>query len=161
MMYSSGFRNSVLKKVLPPSTMSISSISKETGVSDQTIRNWIQKVKNGSLDSTSAELSTSQRNSAEKLNLVLKARTLKGDELGKWLRGNGIHSETLKLWEHGIRDIMTNKEKQYKAELKASKHQIKQLEKELLRKEKALAEVAALLTLKKKADAIWGASEDE
>ncbi len=35
MMYSSGFRNSVLKKVLPPSTMSISSISKETGVSGQ------------------------------------------------------------------------------------------------------------------------------
>lgn len=34
------------------------------------------------------------------------------------------------------------------------------LERELARKEKALAETAALLVLRKKAQAIWGESED-
>ena len=38
---------------------------------------------------------------------------------------------------------------------------IKELERELRRKDKALAETAALLVLKKKAQAIWGDREDE
>ena len=91
MKYSTGFKNSVLKKVLPPSNMSICSVSKETGIADQTIRNWIQKVKAGTVESSSGELSTLDRNSLEKLNLLLKSRSLKDEELGKWLRENGIH----------------------------------------------------------------------
>lgn len=161
MMYSKGFRNSILKKVLPPSNKSIYEVSKEMGIADQTIRNWLQKAKDGTLESTSGEISTLQRNSLEKLNLLLKSRSLKEEELGKWLRENGIHSETLKLWEQEVKEMMTDKEKRYKEELKESKQKIKELEKELLRKEKALAEVAALLTLKKKADAIWGVKEEE
>lgn len=161
MKYSTGFKNSVLKKVLPPSTLSIYSVSKETGVADQTIRNWLQKVKDGNLDSVSGELSTDHRNATEKLSLLLKSKSLKDDELGKWLRENGIHSETLKLWEQEVKEMMTDKERRYKEELKEAKRKNKELEKELLRKEKALAEVAALLTLKKKADAIWGVKEEE
>lgn len=161
MMYSIGFRNNVIKKILPPLNMSVSAVSKEMGIADQTIRNWLQKAKTGTLSTTSGELSTLQRNSLEKLNLLLKSRSLKDEELGKWLRENGIHSETLKLWEQEVKEMMTDKEKRYKEELKEIKQRNKELEKELHRKEKALAEVAALLTLKKKADAIWGVKEEE
>ena len=161
MKYNIGFRNSVLKKVLPPSNNTINSVSKETGVCDQTIRNWIQKVKDGNLESASGELSTLHRNSLEKVNLLFKSKSLKDEELGKWLRENGIHSETLKLWEQEVKEMMTEKEKRYKEELKEARRRNKELEKELLRKEKALAEVAALLTLKKKADALWGVKEEE
>lgn len=160
MKYSQGFRESVLKKILPPSNMSINALSKELGIADQTIRNWKQKVKDGKMYSDSDEVSTAHRNPVEKFNLLLKSRTLKEEELGQWLRENGIHSETLKLWEQEVKEMMTEKEKQYKQELQTSKLKIKELEKELLRKEKALAEVAALLTLKKKAEAIWGVKED-
>ena len=38
---------------------------------------------------------------------------------------------------------------------------IRELEKELRRKDKALAETAALLVLKKKANAIWGDEDDD
>jgi hypothetical protein len=44
---------------------------------------------------------------------------------------------------------------------KEDKRRIKQLEKELQRKEKALAEAAALLVLRKKVQAIWGEQEDD
>ena len=45
---------------------------------------------------------------------------------------------------------------------KAKTKEVKQLEKELTRKEKALAEAAALLVLRKKMNAIWGTeNEDE
>ena len=48
-----------------------------------------------------------------------------------------------------------------KSELKLLKHKIKQLTQELNRKDKALAETAALLVLKKKANLIWGEDEED
>ena len=52
-------------------------------------------------------------------------------------------------------------EKAFSIEAKKDKKQINQLEKELRRKDKALAETAALLVLRKKANAIWGEDEDD
>ena len=43
----------------------------------------------------------------------------------------------------------------------ADKKKIKELERDLSRKEKALAETTALLVLKKKADLIWGSGEEQ
>lgn len=44
---------------------------------------------------------------------------------------------------------------------KAAQRELRRLKKELQRKESALAETAALLVLRKKAEAIWGSSQDE
>ena len=72
----------------------------------------------------------------------------------------GIYAHHLDEWRD---DFMTSKKDdlsiKHKSELKLLKNQIKQLTQELNRKEKALAETAALLVLKKKANLIWG--EDE
>ena len=46
-------------------------------------------------------------------------------------------------------------------ELRVERKEKEKLEKELARKEKALAEAAALLVLRKKADAIWGTDEED
>ncbi len=54
--------------------------------------------------------------------------------------------------------IKTRRERE---EEKAAKKRIKQLERELRRKDAALAETAALLVLRKKAEALWGKDEDE
>lgn len=53
------------------------------------------------------------------------------------------------------------KSRQERDEEKAVKKRIKQLERELQRKNAALAETAALLVLRKKAEALWGKDEDE
>ena len=45
MKYSTGFKNNVLKKVLPPENRSISEVCKETGVCDQTLSNWLKQLK--------------------------------------------------------------------------------------------------------------------
>ncbi|NHC18899.1 MULTISPECIES: transposase [Bacillaceae] len=55
----------------------------------------------------------------------------------------------------------SNQKKQLNQELKEEKKRAKSLEKDLRKKEKALAEAAALLLLRKKAQAIWGDQEDE
>lgn len=159
--YSTGFRNSILRKVLPPESRSIAQVSREEGVSYQTIRNWLDKAKDGTLDEAAGELSPESRNISEKMSLILESRSIPKDEIGSWLRKNGLHSEHLPLWEQELRDSMTDREKATQEQNKQLKLQNKKLEKELLRKEKALAEMAALLTLKKKVDSLLGGNEDD
>lgn len=159
--YSTGFRNRVIKQVLPPENKSISTVCKETGVSYQTIRNWLKLVKNDKLNSSDGEISPDTRNSSEKMTLLLEGRSIEEEKLGEWLRSNGLHTEHLSLWEQELRDNIADKNTKDKETIKELKKKTKQLEKELLRKEKALAEMAALLVLKKKADDLWGDNEDD
>ena len=159
--YSTGFRNRVIKQILPPENKSISEVCRETGVSDQTIRNWLKMVKDDSLGESDGESSPESRNASEKMTLLLEGRTIEPDKLGEWLRKNGLHTEHLSLWEQELRDKISDKNKSEKQKYNELKKKYKVLEKELARKEKALAETAALLVLKKKADSIWGDSEDD
>jgi len=67
MKYSIGFRNGVLKKVLPPENRSVKEISQENGLSEQIIRNWIQQLKNGTLYVLTEESPPNQRCASEKM----------------------------------------------------------------------------------------------
>jgi len=80
-------------------------------------------------------------------------------EVGAYCRQHGIYSMHLKEWEN---DFMKQDmpDQKYKAENIALRKKNADLERELRRKEKALAEAAALLVLKKKADVIWGEDGD-
>lgn len=161
MKYSTGFRNNILRKVLPPENRSVLSVSKETGVSYYTIRSWMKAAKDGTLDSQDGAIAPSSRNMAEKLRLVLEGRCLKDDDLGRWLRENGLKSEHLEAMTHEIEVVVTDKDTRLRKEHEELKKKTKRLERELARKEKALAEMAALITLKKKADVIWGDGEED
>ena len=161
MKYSIGFRNGVLKKVLPPENRSVREIAEENGLSEQTIRNWMQQSKNGNLELITGKSSPNHRSSSEKMKLLLESKQVSNESIGQWLREHGLHSEHLPLWEQEMLDVVSDKSdkrKEQNAELvKENKH----LKKELARKEKALAEMAALLVLKKKADKLWGDKEDD
>lgn len=136
-------------------------MSKETGVSDQTIRNWLKVIKDDTLLKSDSEISPESRNPSEKMTLLLEGRSIEPEKLGEWLRKNGLHTEHLTLWEQELRDKISDKDKQEKRQHNELKKKYKVLEKELLRKEKALAEMAALLVLKKKVDNLWGDNEDD
>jgi len=89
----------------------------------------------------------------EKLNAILEYEKLNDEERGKYLRERGLHSIHIERWkEEIIKELKSSKLN--KKDLRDKK--IKELEKELRRKDKALAETAALLVLKKKAQDIWG-----
>lgn len=161
MKYSIGFRNGVLKKVLPPENRSIKDVAKEYGITEQTIHNWMQQLKSGRLEITSEESSPNFRSTAEKFRLVLESRSVHEDTMGQWLREHGLHSEHLPLWEQEIAQVMAEKTDKAKENMAQLAKENKRLKQELARKEKALAEMAALLILKKKADEIWGDKEDD
>jgi transposase-like protein len=162
MRYSEGFRNSVLRKVLPPESRSVYAVAKEVGVSPMTLQNWLSKVKEGKMiiDSKGAEPTPSERGPAEKLRLLLESRTLSEDQKGDWLRRHGMHTEHLSLWEQELEGIVTDKQQNLKQENSDLKKENKELKKELARSQAAMAEALALLTLKKKADRLLGLDEE-
>lgn len=162
MKYSIGFRTAVLRKVLPPESRSVYQVARESGISAITIQSWLSKLKDGTLEVSAegAEPTPSQRSAAEKFRLLLQGRLLPEEQRGEWFRQNGLHSEHLNLWEQELSQLMTDKQDELKAQNKALKKRTRELENELTRKEKALAEVVALLTLKKKLDARYGVDEE-
>jgi transposase len=161
MRYTLGFKESVLKKVLPPESKSVAEVSQETGVAAQTIYQWKRAARDGKLTDTGGELRPGDRNPGEKLRLLLEGNGLEEEQRGQWLREHGLHSEHLNVWEQELRDIVTDKDQKLRQELAETKKRLKETERELARKEKALAEMAALVALKKKANAIWGDDEED
>jgi transposase len=102
--------------------------------------------------------------SANKFAVVLETASLNEAELALYCRKKGLYAEQITTWRSACVDANANvkeHEKAFDFETKKDKKQISSLEKELRRKEKALAETAALLVLRKKANAIWGETEDE
>lgn len=148
--YSAQFRNSILKKILPPESRSVANLAAEYGITVSTIYNWKARMNNGTLQVDDGVQSNRSRKLAEKFSLLLESRGITEDQQGLWLRENGLHSEHLTVWEQEVRDFMTKGEQQAREELKVIKKELKKNQKELVRKDKALAEMAVIITLQKK-----------
>ena len=93
----------------------------------------------------------------EKIRAVVEYEGMDEQARGRYLREHGLYSVDITRWHEEMVEALNKKPK--KGDPKDQR--IKQLEAELRRKEKALAEAAALLVLKKKAQEIWGENEDE
>lgn len=92
----------------------------------------------------------------DKLRVVSDAARLNDSELGEFLRRAGIHEDDLARWrEEALGGLGGARKGQPPSK------RIRELERELRRKEKALAEAAALLVLAKKARALWGDADDD
>ena len=97
----------------------------------------------------------------EKLRVLGRASQLGDDELGAYLRTEGVHEATLRQWQEAATAALSIPSKPRGAKKSPEAKRLVELERELLRKEKALAELAALITLQKKVQAIWGAGDDD
>jgi hypothetical protein len=102
---------------------------------------------------------------SEKLEAVLefKKRQDQQEAQGEYLRSHGLHAATVEAWEKEILGALAKPQRQPKRtpEEMAKDRKIAELERDLRRKDKALAETTALLILKKKAESIWGLVDDE
>ena len=99
-----------------------------------------------------------------KLAVVIETAALNEEELAKYCRRKGLYVEQISRWrEAAIAGAQTLRplSAEERRELQQERKKTRQLEKEFRRKDKALAETAALLVLQKKAQAIWGDGEDD
>jgi len=162
MKYSEGFRASIVRKTQDGSGRSVYQVAKETGINAATIKNWITQFKNGSLGLDGSDAITpSQRSPGEKLALLLEGQTIVDDAKGEWLRKHGLHSEHLPMWEQELSSIMNDKQTDLKAENARLKKENKALQKEKKRQEKALSELAILISLKKKYPNLFEENEED
>src|SRR5690606_663905 len=157
----------MVKRMAGPERMSASALSRETGVPQSTLSRWLHAAStvagmgaDHSDDRKRTPKSSRRWTTEEKLRVVVEAATLSDAELGEFLRRQGLHEATLEEWRR-LAEAALSPGKVKRPGQSAEAKKIRSLEKELRRKEKALAELAALLALKKKADAIWGDEDDD
>jgi transposase len=161
-MYTEGFKESMVKKMTIPGGIGLSALSKESGVSPATLFRWkgtygrVEKVSKPNANRRPQDWSAE-----EKLKAVGETAKLGEEELGIYLRREGLHSSHLEQWRTDFVEGVKGNRKNPKRFVSEEKKKIKELEREIRRKDKALAEVTALLILKKKAALIWGEVEED
>ena len=156
------FKQALVRKFVL-SSLSIRQFAKQEGLPVSTLHKWkdlfwideYEAAQSKNPDLWSPE---------QKFAVVLETAALSEVELGEYCRGKGLYPEQVKYWKLScVQGNMTdkNQEKRTAAEAKADKKRIKELEKELRRKDKALAEAAAILVLRKKLNALWEEDEED
>jgi len=161
--YSPEYKESILDKLLPPSNMTVGEVSKQEGISKNTLYYWIRKAKKSGIAVPETKSTAENWSAKTKLAVVIETAPLSESELSQYCREKGLYIEQVKQWKnHCLTGF-----KQGKASQKASNQQAKidqaeinSLKKELRRKEKALAETAALLVLRKKLHAFQEESDE-
>lgn len=163
MNYSPELKEALLKRMLPPNNESITTISKEEGISEQTLRNWRDKARAEGVASPGKDALPDDWSTQDKFLIVVETASMNETELAEYARKKGLYVEQIKAWRDACMNAnggVAKEAARLSRELKESEKERKKLKKELERKEKALAETAAILVLRKKADAIWGDPEE-
>jgi transposase-like protein len=161
--YSGERKESVIQKMMPPHNTPIPELAAETGISDVTLYTWRKQARVEGIAVPADGKNPEKWSSEDKFVIVLEAASLNEAELAEYCRQKGLYVEQIAAWRNACLQANANSAAQAKAQREQSKQdrrQIKKLEQELHRKEKALAEAAALLVLQKKTQAIWGDGED-
>ena len=157
MGYSPERKEAVLKKMLPPNNLAIGELAKQEGISEATLYNWRQQARNEGRLMPDADDTPEGWSSRDKFAAVLETAVLSEAEIAEYCRQRGLFPEQLKRWRvacEQANDWHQSSARQLKETTRADRKKLKQLEKELARKEKALAEAAALLVLRKKLHAM-------
>lgn len=139
-------------------------VAQQIGIGYSTLTRWMTQVNTGKLTttiSTSASRRPEDWSAEEKWQALLDTATLTEPDLGVYCRRHGLYSHHLQQWKDAFMRKTTDETTQtLKAQNRALKDENKRLQRELHRKEKALAEAAALIILKKKAQALFETDED-
>jgi transposase-like protein len=150
----------VVAKLLPPHNLSPKDVAESEGISLPTVYKWRSEARAEGRCLPDAGSGTAESWSArDKFAAVMESASLNEHDLGEYCRKRGLHRAQLEQWRKDCQDALGRSASTRDAEEAAAKRErkrIRTLEKELKRKDAALAETAALLALRKKAAAIWG-----
>lgn len=150
----------VLEQMLPPLNRTVVEMAKETGITQVTLRTWRNGAKAEGASMPGSGKREGRWSSADKFRAVLETAPMSEAEVAEYCRAKAIQPEQLSQWRHACERANDATNTKPAVSVTAVK-QIQELQRELRRKNAALAEAAALLVLRKKADAIWGKDEAE
>ena len=159
--YSTELKESTVAKMLPPNNVSVPQLARDTGIPRDTLYGWRRQAGGQASRPATSATPMGVLSSEEKFAVVVETATLNELELGAYCRRKGLFAEQIIAWRDTCRQANAPlPSKAERAEQRAEREQIQRLNRELQRKDRALAEAAALLVLQKKVRAIWEESED-
>lgn len=161
--YSPAFKEAALQKAFNRGDLTIAQLAAQLNLNVYTLKNWMsnsRSSKNPSATSASTPSTAAlpqQWTAEQRLTALNESHGLTGEALSAWCREQGLFSHQLIEWKQAFcqpaaSDASTKADKQTLKEL-TQKNQ--RLNRELTRKDKALAEAAALLVLQKKYQALF------
>ena len=157
--YSEAFKAEMIRRMSPPGAISANELSAEVGVHHGTLSRWRREAgKVNGMKSKKTQRRPEDWPPEEKMSAVVEAGSLDGEALGSYLRRKGLHRTNLDQWRAQMVGGLNTPVRASKGTPRKSPEEkkIRSLEKELRRKDAALAETAALLVLSKKVEALWG-----
>lgn len=153
----------MVSKLLPPLNRSVVEVSQQEGIAVGTLYHWRDKARLKGNVVPGNKQTTDAWPAEARLATVIEVASLSATELNRYCREKGLYVEQVVAWRAaciaGQRSAHEQRGSE-REEIRVGKKRIRELERELHHKEKALAEVAALLVLRKKLNALWG-SDDE
>lgn len=170
MVYTDSIKARMIRRMMGPNAVSQNALAQETGIPQTTLSRWLRRTgsfhemdeKEPDPPSATAKPPASRRpedwSPEEKLQVMAEAEHIDEDQLGEFLRRKGVHREQLDEWRQTVREALNKKAHSHGI---MAARRIRELEREVRRKDKALAETAALLVLRKKAEALWGDEDDD
>ena len=141
-------------------------IAEQFNIGYSTLTRWMSAARQNKLVADPADMPAREKRpgdwtAQEKWQAIVDTAALSDQETGRYCRGKGIFQYQIEQWRQALMSQTSPlRADKLVAENRTLKQENKQLQRELQRKEKALAEAAALLILKKKAQALFGSDED-
>jgi len=146
----------------PPHRQSVAQISQELGIHQATLYNWRKSWRLQGEMVPASEKDPEGWTAADKFTVVLESAGFNATELSAYCRERGLFPEQVDRWRQTAQDANANavltmaEQRDLEKRHQQDQKEIKQLKQDLRRKEKALAEAAALLIAAKKIQAFWG-----
>lgn len=162
--FSEAFKSKMVQQMMGPNGISANALSAKCNVGQPTLSRWKREAQ-GTMGAMPKKVATPKPTAArriedwsseERLRVVAESFRLSDGELGGFLRHEGLHEETLKQWRAAALEGLVP----HRA-ARSDQKRVRELEKELKRKDRALAEAAAMLLLEKKLQGMWGAGDDD
>jgi len=155
--YSPEFKQSVVQKISTPGGPSAAQMAKKLGVHYTSVYGWVKDHAN-----TSGMKKSKEWTPEAKLEAIAKTFSMSENELGEFLRSNGLHSNQIEEWKQEFYSAQKSAGRpKVDPELSELRAKEKELSKDLKRKDRALAEMSARVILLKKSRLLFGETEED
>lgn len=160
--YTAEFKEQALVKVLSRGSKTIGMIADDLSMSKSTLKNWMHEMPKPHKDSTDHSVKRpADWSMRERLWALQQSYELKDEALQVWCRQQGIFEHHLVQWHADICALGDIKAPvSSPSEFRSLKQEVTRLERQLTRKDKALAEAAALIVLHRNFQALLGEKAD-
>ena len=154
--YGQAYKDRIVARLLPPESSAVERVSREVGVSVATLERWrADALANGAVGAGSQRWTAAAR-----LEAVIATAAMDEATRSAWCREQGLYPAELEAWKRDAIAGLGEPRAASAEEARQDRRRVKELERELHRKDKALAETAALLVLSKKLSAVFHDGED-